>query len=268
MPNNLFRLEGKIALVVGAGQGMGESSAQLLAEAGCDVALVDVLADRAERVATSVRERGRRAATICADVTDVDQAARVVAEAERALGGVDVLVSIVGGVTVPKPLLEITPEEWDAEQTRNVRYFVFTAREFAASLVRRNKPGSIVGIGSVSGIHASPRHGPYGAAKAALMQTVQTMAVEWAPHGIRVNAIAPGTIITPRLPETNATREAVANSLVPMRRRGTTEEIGKAALFLASDLASYVTGHVLLVDGGWMSAFLFARMSDIGGARS
>ena len=108
----------------------------------------------------------------------------------------------------------------------------------------------------MSGLQSAPHHAAYGAAKAGLVSLVRTMAVEWAPHGIRVNCIAPGSIITPRIPDTPELREQTSQGLIPMKRRGTTDEIGKAAVFLLSDLASYVTGHTLPVDGGWMSAFL------------
>mgnify|MGYP002787780174 FL=1 len=124
-------------------------------------------------------------------------------------------------------------------------------------MMSRGTGGCILGIASVDGQRASPMRGAYGAAKAGLISLVQTMAVEWAPHGIRANAIAPGHIVTPRLYDTPHRQEAYAASLIPLRRRGTIEEIGKAALFLVSDLASYVNGTVLDVDGGQLAANLF-----------
>jgi 3-oxoacyl-[acyl-carrier protein] reductase len=117
--------------------------------------------------------------------------------------------------------------------------------------------GAIVGIASVDGQRASPMRGAYGAAKAGLISLVRTMAVEWAAHGIRVNAIAPGHIVTPRLYDTPQRVEAYAHSLIPMRSRGETDDIGKAALFLGSDMARYITGTILDVDGGLLAANLF-----------
>jgi NAD(P)-dependent dehydrogenase (short-subunit alcohol dehydrogenase family) len=244
---------------------MGESTARRLAEAGCDVAVIDLDAGRAERVAADVKTSGRRGIALSGDLMK-DGAATKLFETVRAelKGELDVLVSVIGGVASGKPLLDMSATEWDADQQLNLRYFFFAAQAFAKSLVASGKPGAITCIGSVSGIRGAPFHASYGAAKAGLMALVRSMAVEWAPHHIRVNAIAPGTIITPRLPDSEDSRTKIAASLIPMRRRGTTDEIGKAAVFLSSDLASYVTGHTLLVDGGWMSAFLLARPTASG----
>ncbi len=255
MDTSLLGLEGKSALVVGGGQGMGESSAKFLARAGCGVAIADIVKERAEGVADAVRAIGQRHAAIEGDILDDDQVETIVEQAEKALGGLDVLVTIVGQASW-NPILDMTPDQWELDHRRNLRYFFLAARAVAGSLIKRGKPGAMVCIASVSGIQSAPNHASYGAAKAGLMNLVRTMAVEWAPHDIRVNAIAPGSIATPRIPETSESIERTRQGLIPAKRRGTTDEIGKAALFLASDLASYVTGHTLPVDGGWMAAFL------------
>ena len=139
----------------------------------------------------------------------------------------------------------------------NLRYFFLVAQEAARTFIHRGQPGAIVGIASVDGQRAAPMRGIYGAAKAGLISLVQTMAVEWAPHHIRVNAIAPGHIVTPRLFDTPQRAEHYATSLLPARQRGTADDIGKAALFLASDMARYITGTTLDVDGGLLAANLF-----------
>jgi len=139
----------------------------------------------------------------------------------------------------------------------NLRYFFLCAREVAAAMIKRDEPGAMLGIASVDGQRASPMRGAYGAAKAGLISLVQTMAVEWAPHRIRVNSIAPGHIVTPRLYDTPQRVNGYAKSLIPLRHRGEVDDIGKAALFLVSDLASYITGTTLDVDGGLLSANLF-----------
>jgi 3-oxoacyl-[acyl-carrier protein] reductase len=252
-----FGLTGKKALIIGGGQGMGESTALMLARAGCDVALVDLVADRADRVGQDIKALGRQAVTITGDVLDDDQIARIVAEAEEKLGGLDVMVSIVGAATWGS-LLETSGTAWDDQMRLNLRYFFLVGREVAKTLIRRGQGGAIVGIASVDGQRAAPMHGAYGAAKAGLISLVQTMAVEWATHGIRVNAIAPGHIVTPRLYDTPQRVERYATSLLPMGRRGTTDDIGKAALFLASDMARYITGTTLDVDGGLLAANMFA----------
>lgn len=255
---SMFGLEGKKALIIGGGQGMGEASARFLARAGCDVALVDLVQERAARVADVVSELGRQGVTVVGDVLDDTQIPRIVAEAETGLGGLDVMVSIVGAAAWGS-LLETTGEIWDQQMHLNLRYFFLVAKEVAASMIRRGTPGAIVGIASVDGQRASPMRGAYGAAKAGIISLVQTMAVEWAPHRIRVNAIAPGHIVTPRMYDTPQRAEGYARSLIPLRRRGTTDDIGKAALFLLSDLASYVNGTTLDVDGGLLAANLFPQ---------
>ncbi len=255
MDSSLFQLEGKAALVVGGGQGMGESTAKFLARAGCGVAVADVLKERADRVANAVADLGQPSASIVGNVLDDSQVKEVVTRAERELGGLDVLVTIVGQASF-NSLLDMTPEQWDLDHSRNLRYFFMTAREVARSLLARGKPGAMVCVSSVKGLQSAPHNAAYGAAKAGLVNLVRTMAVEWAPYNIRVNAIAPGTITTPRIPDTAERLERVRTGHIPFKRRGTADEIGKAALFLASDLASYVTGHTLSVDGGWMAASL------------
>ena len=255
MDSSLFQLEGKSALVVGGGQGMGESTAKFLTRAGCGIAIADVVKECADRVAVVVANLGQPSASIMGDVLDDAQAKEVVERADRALGGLDVLVTIVGQASF-NSVLDMTPEQWDHDQHKNLRYFFITAREVARLLIARGKPGAMVCIASVGGLQSSPNHASYGAAKAGLMNLVRTMAAEWALHNIRVNAIAPGSIITPRIPATPERVERTRQGLIPTKRLGTSDEVGKAALFLISDLASYVTGHTLSVDGGWMAAYL------------
>lgn len=255
---SFFGLTGKKALIIGGGQGMGESTALFLARAGCDVALVDLVPDRADAVGQQVAALGRRSFTVEGNVMDDDQIPRMVAEAETKLGGLDVMVSIVGAAAWGS-LLDTTAEIWDQQMRLNLRYFFLLAKQVAASLVHRDQPGTIVGIASVDGQRAAPMRGVYGAAKAGLISMVQTMAVEWAPHNIRVNAIAPGHIVTPRLYDTPQRAELYSASLLPMRHRGTPDDIGRAALFLASDMARYITGTTLDVDGGLLAANLFPK---------
>ena len=253
---SLFGLTGKKALIVGGGQGMGEASALFLARAGCDVALVDLVPERAEQVALRVRDLGVSGVTVIGDVLDNAQIPRIVAEAEDKLGGLDRMITIVGAA-VFRSLMDTTAEVWDQQMHLNLRYFFLVAKEVAGVMIKRGTGGRIVGISSVDGQRAAPMRGAYGAAKAGLISTVRTMAVEWAPHRISVNAIAPGHIVTPRLFDTPQRAERYTDSLLPARRCGTTEDIGKAALFLLSDLASYVNGTTLDVDGGLLVANLF-----------
>ena len=260
--DELFGLTGKVAMVIGGGQGMGERSSIRLAEAGCDVAVVDLELARAEAVAAKVRALGRRAVGIAANILDDSQAPALVANVEKALGAPDVLVTIVGQANW-KSLLDMNGADWDLDMNRNLRYIFIHAREVAESMVLHKKGGSMVFISSVSGLQSAPMHASYGAAKFGLVNLVRTMACEWSQFGIRANAIAPGQIYTPRIPRTPERQAAIEQSLVPMKRRGETDEIGKAVLFLASEMASYVTGTTLPVDGGWMSASTVVRPADM-----
>lgn len=255
MDASLLGLTAKSVLVVGGGQGMGESTAKLLAQVGCSVAIVDVVKERADNVAAAVAKLGRPSASIVGDVLDDAKVDGIVERAERELGGLDALVTTVGQASF-SPVLNMTPEQWDHDHRKNIRHFFFTARAVARSLIARGKPGSMVCISSVNGMQSSPYHAAYGVAKAGMINLVRSMAVEWAPHNIRVNSIAPGSIATPRMPATPERLKRTREGLIPARRLGTADEVGKAALFLLSDMASYITGHTLLVDGGWMAAYL------------
>lgn len=262
--DDLFGLKGKTALILGAGQGIGEATALMLASQGCNVVCVDVDRARAEAIADQVRQAGVQAAGLVGDILDDDQLARIVADAEAAFGGLDVLITVVGS-TAFRPLLETSAEDWDKEQRINIRYVFLAAKAFAARRAEDGRGGAITVVASVSGVMAAPRHAPYGAAKAGLIHLVKSMATEWAPLGIRVNAVAPGSIITPRLPDTEEWRDQIARSAHPMQRRGTVDEIAGPVVFLSSRLASYVTGQTLASDGGLTIANIMAvppRLKD------
>jgi NAD(P)-dependent dehydrogenase (short-subunit alcohol dehydrogenase family) len=244
-----FGLAGKAALVIGGGQGIGEATALALADAGCRVAVLDVELERAETVANRIKEQGGTGLALSGDALDDDALTGLIQRAGEELGGLDVLVTVVGSSGF-SPLLETSFAQWDIEQKINLRYAFVAGKAFAAMKVAAGTPGAITFVSSVSGIMAAYRHAAYGAAKAGLIHLVKTMATEWAPYGIRVNSVAPGPIITPRLPDTADWRERIENSPHPMQRRGVVDEIANPILFLSSDMASYVTGQTLPVDGG------------------
>lgn len=261
---DFFGLTGKVALVIGGGLGMGESTSLTLAEAGCDIAVADIDRPRAEAVAERVRGLGRRATVVIADVLDDAGAESAIAQVERDLGRIDVLATIVGQAEWSK-VLDVTPEIWDRDHRRNLRYFFFYAQAAARAMVRAGHGGAITAVASVSGIQSAPNHAAYGAAKAGLINLVRTMGVELAEKGIRVNAVAPGTIQTPRIAQNHNAgdwEQKIRDSLIPFRRLGTTQEIADAILFLSSDLASFVTGQTLAVDGGFTAQFLLGNPRD------
>jgi NAD(P)-dependent dehydrogenase (short-subunit alcohol dehydrogenase family) len=255
MTTDLFGLAGKKALVVGGGLGMGKASAQLLAQVGAHVAVLDIDEARAANVANGINDEGGKALPLTGDALDPSKAAELVRAAAMGLGGLDVLENIVGQAAWGRAL-ETTIDTFDAEITRNLRYVFTTAQAFARLPARADAPRAIVSIASISGMNSAPGHVAYGAAKAGLMSMTRTMAQEWGPLNIRVNCVAPGAIRTDRSQGT-AAQDAVISEHAPLGRRGQQEEIAKAVLFLASDLASYVTGHTLLVDGGVQTNYPF-----------
>jgi NAD(P)-dependent dehydrogenase (short-subunit alcohol dehydrogenase family) len=255
MSNSVFGLEGKNALVIGGGQGMGESTVMQLANAGANVTVLDLDLSRAEAVAAKVKALGRKSWAVSADVLNDAALKAVIAKADADMGGIDAMASIIGMAGWSR-LVDMTEEFWDMDQNRNVRYFFIAAREVAKTMLKRKKPGSIVCITSIDGVRSAPYHASYGAAKAGLVSLVKSMSIEWGEAGIRVNAVAPGAIVTPRIPEGDVARERAMTQGVPMHRRGTTDDIGKAALFFLSAQSSYVTGQTLAVDGGYLAAAL------------
>jgi len=261
---HMFGIENKVALVLGGGLGMGESSSRLLAEVGCDVAIVDIDMERAEAVADRVRALGRRSLPIAANVLDPTSVGRIVTEVEETLGGPDIMVAIVGQAQFVH-FLNMTPDQWELDLNRNLRYFAFAAQAVSRSLIRRGKPGAITAISSVSGLQSAPHHAAYGAAKGGLINLVKSMAVELAEYNIRVNTVAPGAILTDRqaaAPSAAEVRAKMQASLVPFKRHGETDDIGHAVRFLSSAMANYISGHTLVVDGAWMSAWTLGLMLE------
>jgi NAD(P)-dependent dehydrogenase (short-subunit alcohol dehydrogenase family) len=253
---SLFGLEGKRFMVLGGGQGMGEATVKLLARLGAAVAVVDLQAERAEKVAGELREVGVSAQPFAVDVTDDAALIATIARIEREFGPLDGMATVIG-MAGWAPIAEMSLETWDADHRRNLRYFFVAAREVARSLLARQAPGAIVCVASVDGIVSAPNHAAYGAAKAGLVNLVKTMAVEWSGQGIRVNCVAPGGIVTPRIPLVDAAAERQSMAQLPMQRRGMVDDIAKAAAFFLSDMSPYVTGQTLAVDGGYVATGIF-----------
>lgn len=255
---DLLGLAGKHAIVWGGGFGMGERTSHRLAEAGARVAVVDIVAERARQVADDINAAGGTAAAFAADVTDEGSTQAALDAAEAVLGPVDVMATVIG-IGVWGKALDMPVAQFEESLRLNLTSFYIPAQAVARSLIASGKPGAIACVSSVSGLTSAPNHPGYGAAKAGMINLVRTMASEWGPHGIRVNAAMPGSCATPRLagdPETLAAMNAKMKQVIPLGRAAWPDEIAKAILFLLSDLASYVTGHNLHVDGGWTSTFL------------
>src|SRR5215468_3334565 len=245
-----FDLTGKVALVTGASSGLGRRFALVLAKAG---AKVGVAARRTERLAEVVREIESfdgRAVPIPLDVTDPASVRTAVATAETELGAIGVLVN-AAGVIVVKPLLDHAVEEWDRVLDTNLKGVWLMAQEVARHMMRLGHGGSIINIASMLGLTAQPKRPSYCAAKAGVIHLSRAMAIELAPHKIRVNAIAPGFFDSEMTHDylASAAGRAMA-ARIPMKRTGAVEELDGALLLLASDASSYMTGAVLAVDGG------------------
>jgi len=247
-----MKLHGKVALVTGAQQGIGAAIALALAGEGADVAVnwVDNQAD-AEAVAKGVRDKGRRAALIKADMAKLGDIEPMVAEAARQLGTVDILVNNAG-VYPRVPLLEMRESDWDYVLDINLKAGCFAAIAVAKALIAAKKPGAIINLASAS-VRGAVRGVHYSASKGGVVSMTRAMALELAPHDIRVNAIAPGLTDTaqPRYGNSDVELIEMARSTIPLGGKLLTpDQVARTAVFLASDEASAVTGQVLHVNGG------------------
>lgn len=236
-------LDGKIAVVVGTGPAIGRACVTGLARAGAQVACFDRDPEAAKASAEAARAAGSDAMSHVVDVLDRGAVRAAISDVISRHGQLDVLVNVVGGALWSLSA-DTSDEDWDSVMALNLRQQWVIAQEALRHMIPA-QTGSIVAISSVSGLSGGPRQSSYAASKAGLISLVRTLAVENGRYGIRANAIAPGTIDTPA-----RTDDAPLSVKVPLGRRGTPEDIGNAAVFLSSAAASYVNGHVLVVDGG------------------
>lgn len=249
-----FRLEGRKALVTGASRGIGAALAQGLARFGADVAVAARDVRRLEASAAAVRAEGRRAVELAIDVRSVAAVRDGVARAVDALGGLDILVNNAGTEEV-RPSLEVEEELWDRILGTNLKGAFFAAQA-AARAMRKAGGGAIVNVCSLTSTVGVPTAVPYGSSKAGLLGMTRALAAEWAPLGVRVNAIGPGYFRT-ELTEVFYRDEAWARSMlgkIPAGRFGDLRDLVGATVFLCSDAARYVTGQILYVDGGYLAS--------------
>ncbi len=245
------RLDGRHAIVTGGGRGLGRAAALALAEAGADVTVFSRSESQLESVAEEVRARGRRAETCVGDVRSASDVERLVEQA-AANDGLAICVA-AAGLNRPGPTLEQPVEDFDLVVETNLRGTYLACRAFAAAVGARGRGGRIVAISSQMGEVGYPGRAAYCASKHAVNGLVKALAVEWAPAGIAVNAVAPTFIDTPLTRPMFEDEEFRADVLrrMPMGRIGTPADVVGAVVYLASDQAALVTGHVLDVDGGW-----------------
>jgi 2-deoxy-D-gluconate 3-dehydrogenase len=250
-----FDLAGRTALVTGASRGIGRSIALALADSGADVALNSRKADALEKVAQEVEERGRRAVVVAADVTERDSAQAMVAAAVAGLGQIDVVVNNAGGTAFMVPFTGLRFSGWEKVMRLNVESAVHVLQAVGPHLLERGS-GSVINVASVAGLGGTPALSPYGASKAALISLTRSLALEWAHAGVRVNALCPGWTATELNRNLWEDEKASAGMVatIPMGRWGRADEMAGPAVFLASDASSFMTGQLVVVDGG-QSAF-------------
>lgn len=258
-------LAGRVAVVTGGGAGLGRGIAAGLAAFGADVAVWE--RDPATCAASAADIGGLAVVT---DVREADQVDRALAATLDRYGRVDILVNNAGGV-FPASILDIAEKGMDALYRANLRHVLLCTQRVGRAMVAAGRGGSIVNVTSIEGVRAAPGYAAYAAAKAGVVNLTKTAALELAPHGIRVNALAPDIIPTEGLaglaggtPEERAAREARTALVVPLGRLGHVDDMAGAAVFLASGLSSYVTGQTLHVDGGTSAAAGWYHHPDTG----
>jgi NAD(P)-dependent dehydrogenase (short-subunit alcohol dehydrogenase family) len=243
-----FRLDGKRALVTGAGRGIGLAAASALADAGAHVTLAARTREEIEAAAAAIRGRGQQAQALVLDVTDLPAMQKAIAAAQP----FNILVNNAG-TNRPKMLLEVTVDDFDAIMGLNVRAAYFVAQAVARRLVETKQPGSIVNVSSQMGHVGAARRSVYCASKHAMEGFTKAMAIELALHGVRVNTLGPTFLETPLTKPffDNAAFKAEVLAKIKLGRLGKVEDVLGAIVFLACDASALVTGTSILVDGGW-----------------
>ncbi len=245
-----FDLEGRVALVTGASSGLGVHFARTLASAGASVAIAARRAERLAALQAELKSAGAKAVAVSLDVQSGEAVRAAFDAAESALGAVDIVVNNAG-ISIVKPALTMPEEDWDAVVDTNLRGAWLVAQTAAQRWVGATRPGSIVNIGSILGLRTIGQVAPYNASKAGLIHLTRALAMEWARHGIRVNAICPGYIETEMNSDfwkTDGGKRLIDR--IPQRRIGQPEHLDGALLLLASEAGAFMTGSVITVDGG------------------
>lgn len=249
-------LKNKIAIITGARRGMGKAHALVLAKAGAKVVVSDISQEDCEKVAEEVEGEGGESLAVKCDISKKDEVEEMVAETMERFGRIDILVNNAG-ILQNKSFLEITEADWDKIMDVNLKGYFLCAQACAREMVKQES-GSIVNVASIAmgqvGV-GFPNIVHYCASKGGIVAMTESLALEMAPYNIRVNAVAPGAINTPMAASTKENEEARKGTLarIPMHRFGDPEEVAKTVLFLASDESSYMTGSVMVVDGGWLA---------------
>jgi NAD(P)-dependent dehydrogenase (short-subunit alcohol dehydrogenase family) len=248
----MFSLSGRQALVIGGGSGIGRAIALALARAGADVHVAGRRAAQLDESGEQIRALGRQTRSLVLDATDMDALERLAGELRGAGNVPDILVNAQGIMTLNNAE-DFSPADYDRLMDTNVKSVWFSCTRFGAAMAARGE-GIIINIASMASFRGFPRNGPYAVSKHGVRAMTESLAAEWAPRGVRVNAIAPGFFLTDlNRGAMTEERKARAISRIPMGRFGELDELAGAAVYLASPAGSYVTGVTLPVDGGFLS---------------
>ncbi len=251
-PRDVFDLKGKSAIVTGSAIGLGRTMADFLAAYGANVTIADMDRDGAEKTAGEIREKwGVKTIASRCDVSRIAEIRQTVDDTVRELGSLDILVNNAG-INIREAALEVSEEHWDKILSVNLKGVFFFAQA-AGKIMSKQKSGKIINMASIQGITANVLRTAYCASKGGVIQTTKQLAVEWAQYNIQVNAIGPSFFVTPMNKPLFDDKEfsAFIDRGTPLGRPGQPEELGGAVVFLASAASNFVTGHTLMVDGGW-----------------
>jgi NAD(P)-dependent dehydrogenase (short-subunit alcohol dehydrogenase family) len=251
MDLSVFSLEGRTALITGASGGLGKEAALALAGVGCDVVIAARNQQALEHVAAAVQEKGRQCLALQTDITQAAEVQRLVDCTVERFGRIDVLINNAA-IAVEKLFADLTEVEWRRVIDTNL-HGTFSCTQAAGKQMIQQGGGRIINVVSVVGLVAVPSLGSYGVAKGGIIQYTRALAAEWARYQITVNALAPGYFVSPMNEARFADPEVLNNTIrrIPMKRLATYDDLTPVLIFLASEASRYMTGQVLVVDGGW-----------------